>query len=247
MLKSLTIANFKILMRNRQSFYFNLILPVIIMLVFAAVAGTSTVADGVRYSDFVVPGLIAMTLMQMAIFSVAFVLTQQKDKGILKRLLATPLRSIDFLGSQVLSRLVISIIQMLLLVSVAILVMHFIMRGSFLLMLCTGILGSLVFLTLGFMIAGLSKTSESVPALANIIVFPMLIFGDVFFPVDSLPAWLKPIAHALPIGYLSKALREIMVYGHGFSYIWRDMLGLTVWLIIFFFVARKVFVLNSRT
>lgn len=241
-----TISSFKVLMRNKQALYFSLVLPVLIVLVFGLVAGDNTIGDsGMLYKDFVIPGLIALTTLQLGVFSVAFLISQYKEKGVLKKLVTTPVRPADFLGGQILARLSISLIQIFLLLSTAILAFSFTMSGSYLAFTVVGLLGSLVFLALGFMIAGLAKNTETVPAIANMIVFPMLFFGDVFFPVESLPSWLAPIAKILPIQYLAEGFREVMLNSASLSGVNEQLLGMFIWLLIIFFLAQKVFKLNT--
>lgn len=233
------------LLRNKQALYFSLILPAVIMLIFKVVAGNSIV-NGMSYIDFVVPGLVTMSLMQMTIFSIAFVVAQQREKGVLKRLMATPMRAVDFMTAQVLTRLIIGLVQVVLLISVAILALNYHMNGSFLAVIFVAAIGVLVFLSLGFIISGIAKTVETVPAIANMILFPMIFFGNIFFPLDNLPKWLKPVAEVLPIKYLADALRNIMTLGHSIFDVKKDVLGLTIWLIIFLVIATRVFSFSTK-
>lgn len=242
---TLLSANLKMIIRNKQALYFSLILPAVIMLIFKVVAGNSKV-NGMSYVDFVVPGLITMSLLQMTIFSIAFVVAQQREKGVLKRLLATPMRPVDFMAAQVFTRLIIGLVQVLLLVSVAILALNYRMNGSFLAVILVAALGVLVFLSLGFIISGIAKTVETVPAIANMILFPMIFFGNIFFPLDNLPKWLKPVAQVLPIKYLADALRNIMTLGHSLWDVKKDILGLVVWLAIFLVIAARVFSFSTK-
>lgn len=242
---TLLSANIKMILRNKQALYFSLILPAVIMLIFKVVAGNSKV-NGMSYVDFVVPGLITMSLLQMTIFSIAFVVAQQREKGVLKRLFATPMRPWDFMIAQVLTRLIIGLIQVMLLIAVAILALNYHMNGSFLAVIAVAILGILVFLSLGFIISGIAKTVETVPAIANMILFPMIFFGNIFFPLDNLPKWLKPVAEVLPIKYLADALRNIMTLGKSIFDVKGDILGLAVWLIIFLVIATRVFTFSAK-
>lgn len=232
--------------RNRQALYFSLVFPVITMLVLKLVLGKTTLANGMNYVDFVIPGLITMSILQMAIFAIAFVVAQYKEKGVLKRLMATPMRPIDFLSAQVLSRLIISVAQVILLVSTAILALNFTFHGSYLSLIILTILGALVFLSLGFIVAGISKTVETVPAIANLIIFPMIIFGNIFFPLNSAPNWLQTIADKLPVRYLADGMRDVMTGGLSLYDIRGDILGLLVWLVIFAFIAQRVFSLAGK-
>ena len=237
---------FKMIVRDRQALYFSLVFPVVTMLILKLVLGQTVLASGVNYIDFVVPGLVTMSLMQMAVFSIAFVVAQHKEKGVIRRLLATPMRSSDFLIAQVSSRVVVAVLQVLLLVSVSILALSFTVKGSFLGLVVLAILGSLVFLSLGFIISGLSRTVETVPALANLIIFPMIIFGDIFFSLDKSPLWLQKVAERLPVQYLVDGFRGIMIQGKTLFDVRYDVLGLLVWLVVFFLIAQRVFSLGAK-
>jgi ABC-2 type transport system permease protein len=217
------------------------------MLIFKIVAGDTTLASGMSYVDFVVPGLVAMSLLQMTIFSIAFVVAQYKEKGVLKRLFATPMRPMDFLSAQVITRLLLGLIQVLLLISVAILALNYYMLGGFLAIILVSILGILVFLSLGFVVSGLAKSVETVPAIANMILFPMIFFGNIFFPLDNLPGWLRPVADILPVKYLADALRSVMTEGASILEVRGDLLGMAVWLMVLLFVAQKVFSFSSKS
>src|SRR3989338_11203244 len=98
---ALVYANFKMVVRNKQALYFSLVFPLITMLVLKLVLGKTTLANGLNYIDFVIPGLVTMSLMQMSIFAIAFVVAQHKEKGVIKRLFATPIRAYDYLAAQV--------------------------------------------------------------------------------------------------------------------------------------------------
>lgn len=191
-------------------------------------------ARNLKYIDFLVPGIVALAIMQMAVFSVGFVFTDYKEKGILKRLLATPMKPYQFVLANVITRLVIAVAQAALLIAVGVLLFNAHVVGSYLLVLLAVVLGAIMFLGLGFTISGLASTVESVPALANLIVFPMLFLGGTFFPLETMPNWLQNIARFLPLTYLSDALRKIMTEDANFSAISTDiwwMLGWSIFLV----------------
>jgi len=153
-----------------------------------------------RYVDFLVPGILGMNVMQLAIFSVAFALVADKQRGVLRRIMATPFRPIRFLTSQVLLRLVLSVIQILILLGVALLVFKVQVVGSVLDLLVLTTLGSIAFLTVGFTLAGWAETVNQVPPVANLITLPQFFLSGVFFPTDVVPPLLKPISAAIAIG-----------------------------------------------
>lgn len=186
-------------------------------------------AKKVKYIDFLLPGIVAMSIMQMAVFSVAFVFTDYKEKGILKRLLATPMRPYQFVTANVITRLLVAVVQTLALLGVGILVFHSHVYGSWLLVLLLAILGGIMFLGLGFTISGISKTVDTVPAIANLIIFPMLFLSGVFFPTTTMPVWLQHIVKYMPLAPFAHAMREVVGNGATISAISHDLYWILGW------------------
>ena len=198
-------------------------------------------AKKVRYIDFLLPGIVAMSIMQMAVFSVAFLFTDYKEKGILKRQLATPMKPQDFVASQVITRLIVAVVQSAVLLLVGALVFKTHIYGNPLLILLTVFLGGIMFLGLGFTISGLSKTVDAVPAIANIIIFPMLFLSGIFFPTSSMPDWLQSVVQYLPLQPFAHALREIVGNGASFGDIKGDLAWITGWALALVFLAVITF------
>lgn len=189
-----------------------------------------------KYIDFLLPGIVAMAIMQMSIFSVAFVFADYKEKGVLKRLLATPMKPFQFVTANVITRLTVALIQTAVLIAIGVFAFNSHIIGSLWLVFIIALLGGIMFLGMGFTVSAFAKTVESVPAIANIVAFPMLFLGGVFFPIDSMPNWLQHIVQYMPLTYFAHALREVMGNGASFSGIATDlywMLGWSIALVAF--------------
>lgn len=199
-----------------------------------------------RYIEFLLPGLVALSVMQMAVFSVAFVFAQYKEKGVLKRLLATPMRPIHFVTANVIHRLIVSVIQTAIFIGLGIFLFDIAVVGSYALLTLCVVLGAIMFLGLGFTISGFAKTTDAVPVIGNLTVFPMMFLGGTFFAISSMPTWLQMIAQFLPLTYFSNALREVMTKGAGFFDIAGDLLGMTVWAVILIVMATYTFSLQEK-
>jgi len=198
-------------------------------------------SHNLRYIEFLLPGLIALSIMQMSVFSVAFVFTQYKEKGVLKRLLATPMTPLHFVIANGITRLIVSLVQAAIFIGLGILLFKVHIVGSFLLLFLCVLLGATMFLGLGFTISGLAKTADSVPAIANLIVFPMMFLGGTFFAVSNMPVWLQAIAKFLPLTFFSSALRDVMTKGAGITEIWLDLAAMIAWAIVLIFLATVTF------
>lgn len=186
-------------------------------------------AKDVRYIDFLVPGIVAMSIMQMAVFSVAFVFTDYKEKGILKRLLATPMRPYQFVSAQVVTRLLVAVFQALILLTFGALIFNTQVYGAWWLIGLFVVLGGAMFLGLGFTISGIAKTVDAVPAIANLVVFPMLFLSGVFFPTSSMPAWLQSIVTFFPLHPFAIGLREVVANGVGIADVATQLYAMIAW------------------
>lgn len=212
----------------------------------ATVESREVNAHNLRYIEFLLPGLIALSVMQMSVFSVAFLFTQYKEKGVLKRLLATPMRPFQFVAANAITRLIVSVAQAFIFIGAGLLLFHITVVGSWLLILLCVVLGALMFLGLGFSISGVAKTVDTVPALANLIVFPMLFLGGTFFPISNMPLWLQAVAKYLPLTFFSTGLRDVMTKGAGFTAIWQNVAAMAVWTVILIGLATYTFRFQER-
>jgi ABC-2 type transport system permease protein len=72
-------------------------------------------------------------------------------------------------------------------------------------------------------VAAIARNTETAASYANLITFPMMFLSGVFFPLGAMPGWLQPIIRLMPLKYAVDALREPMLYGHGFGAIAGDL------------------------
>lgn len=193
------------------------------------------------YVDFLIPGIVSLGIMQMSIFGVASVFVNWRERGVLRRLLATPVRPWTILGSQVITRLIISLMQTATILVVGVVFFGIHIAGSIPLIMLLGLLGGITFLCLGFAISGVGNSTNTVMALANIVMMPQMFLAGVFFPREGLPEWLKTITAYLPLTYLADAMRKVIIDGSGMALIRYDVLGLVVWVVITFILATRLF------
>jgi len=199
-----------------------------------------------RYIDFVMPGIIGYALMSAAIFGVAYSFLTLRKENVLKRLFAAPTNTTAFILGQSTSRLLFILIQNIALVLTSILLFNFNARNGlagFSQMFVVIIIGLLVFLSFGYVIAGIAKSDDTVAPIANLIVIPQLILGGTFFPVSSLPEWLAFIAKLMPVYSFNEAVRKITVDGFNLiDYpVFSNVIYLIMWGVVGYFAASKVF------
>jgi ABC-2 type transport system permease protein len=193
------------------------------------------------YVDYLLPGVISMSIMQLGIFGVAFGFVSLKRRGILRRLSVTPLQPLQFIAAQVATRVVVVMLQIAGMVGVGVLFLHFHLVGNLLALLLVGVFGSVVFLGVGFAIAGIAKTEDQVAPMANIITLPLLLLSGVFFSRSNLPSLLRHVTDYFPLSFLADALRAVAIDGSTLWQVLPDLAGLTVWGIVTCVLAARLF------
>jgi ABC-2 type transport system permease protein len=192
------------------------------------------------YIDFLVPGIVGMTVMQLGLFGVAFGFVQLKRTGALRRLFATPTSPAYFLSAQVASRLIIGVVQVVILFGIGIL-FGLQMFGGYAVLLVVVLLASIIFLAIGFAIAGWAKNEDQAAPVANLISLPMMFLSGVFFPRDAMPEFLLAITQYMPLTYVNEALRAVVNEGAGLTSLGPQLLGMGVWTVITFVLAVRLF------
>jgi len=195
-----------------------------------------------RYLDFVVPGLLAFSIMNIAVAGSGFNIVEYRRKGILKRLFVTPILPRDFISGLVLARLLICLVQITGLLLAAIFLFDVIFVGNLTALYLFILIGTVIFLSIGFCLGSIAKTQQAIMAIGNLVTFPQMILSGIFFPIQSLPDLVQPLAHLLPLSFISNGLREIAINGTGLMELLPDILGMLVWAVIALALAVRLFV-----
>lgn len=174
-----------------------------------AVIEEKTNNHDLTYFDFVLVGIIGLALMNGSVQGIAITMANYREDKILKRITTTPLRPWKFVLAEVLSRLALNLIQIALILTVGIYFFHAHIYGNIFLIFLFALLGGLLFQTIGFIVASLSKTTDSAQGMSVAITIPMMFLAGVFFPIDQLPKWLSGIVQYLPLAPLLRMIRQI--------------------------------------
>lgn len=196
--------------------------------------------ENLNFISYFVPSMLGLSVMQVGIFA-AIPLVADREKLILKRLAATPLRRWQLVGSNVLMRLLIAMVQAVIIVAVGVLAFGVEVTGSIAAVGAFVVLGALAFLALGYVVASFAGTEDAANGITSVIQFPMMFLSGTFFPIGEMPDVLQGIARVIPLTYLSDALRQVMVSGAAFAPLWLCAAVLVGWLVVCFGVAAVKF------
>src|SRR5439155_6571052 len=183
---------------------------------------------GFRMFDFVLPGILGMTIMQLGLFTALPIITM-REKGVLKRYRATPLPRYVLVGSHVRQRLIIALFQTIVIVGLGVGLYKVVIVGSFAALAGLVVFGVLTFICLGAVLSAIARTQESGVAVVQLVNFPMMFLSGVFFPPAMIPPFLRVVTNFIPLTYLADALRHVILGNPSEFGIPKDLMVLAGW------------------
>ena len=196
---------------------------------------------GGRYIDFLIPGLIGLTLMSSSMWGIGYVIVELRTKKLVKRMLATPMRKRDFLLSFVVMRALFVLIEVPMLVGFGWIAFGVRLTGSALLLLVVSLLGAFAFAGLSLLVSSRAQNTQTVGGLINLVMMPMFIGSGVFFSSSNFPDAMQPVVRALPLTALNDSLRSIINEGAGVADLARPILVLSAYGVVSFAAALRWF------
>jgi ABC-2 type transport system permease protein len=185
-------------------------------------------AQGARYIDWLLPGLLGMNIMGGGLWGVGFAIVDMRVRKLLKRLRATPMRRRDFLLALLGSRLLFLIPEVAAILLVGRLLFGVGTGDQVAALLVSILVGSFAFSGIGLLVACRTARIETASGLMNLVMLPMWILSGVFFSAERFPDVMQPLVQALPLTQLLNALRGAMLEGvppSGHLLAWGILLG----------------------
>jgi ABC-type multidrug transport system permease subunit len=202
-------------------------------------------AQQIRYIDWLFPGILGMNIMFSALYGVGFVVVRYRKNGVLKRLKATPLRAVEYLSAQMISRLFLLIFTLVILWIGCDLVFDFNVEGAYIDLFLLFLLGCLSMTSMGLIVASRGSSEEFTNGILNFITWPMMFLSEVWFSIEGAPQWVKGFAEIFPLTHLLTGVRKIMNDGAGLVDVGYEVTLLTLMTLVFLVVGAMLFSWNK--
>jgi ABC-type multidrug transport system permease subunit len=196
---------------------------------------------GSRYIDWLIPGIIGMGIMSNGMWGVGFSIVQARMRKLLKRMVASPMRKREYLLAQLLARLLFLAPEVAVPLGFGALAFRMPVNGSIAAIVVVSLIGALAFGALGLLLGSRARTFEAVSGLMNMAMLPMWLLSGVFFSASNFPEAIQPAIQALPLTALVDALRAVVLEGATLRGISGEIVLLTLWTVVPFAVALRIF------
>lgn len=196
---------------------------------------------GNRYIDFLIPGLMALGIMNSCIWGIGWSLIEMRMKKLLRRMIATPMKKSALLFSSFLNRLLLSSFELFVLFMFGVVMFDMEIQGSILNVILLIFCGNVAFAGIAILMSSRTESTVVGNGLINTITLPMMVLSGIFFSYQKFPEWAITIIEILPLTILSNTMRRVILEGSGFFEILMPLAILTTMGLVCALIGLKVY------
>jgi ABC-2 type transport system permease protein len=192
---------------------------------------------GAKFMDFFVPGIMAFVVFMLTTLLTLISFVGERTTGNLERLQSTPLRESELVVGYAIAFGIIGMLQTVVLLVIGVAAFDIMIVGNVVLAFAVIALLAIVSLSLGILLSSLAKREAQAIQFFPLIVLPTFLLAGIFWPVEAIPQWLRPLSYLIPPSYAVDATRSVMLRGWGIGEIWVDIVALCGFAVAFLVVA----------
>ncbi|MCH7608282.1 MAG: ABC transporter permease [Chloroflexi bacterium] len=197
-------------------------------------------ADQVTFLDFLLPGLVAMGIMTASIFGISSAMASYRERRILRRLLAAPVRARDFFSAMVVAYLMLAIVQATIIFAAGVLLFGLTVNGNPGYIALLILMGNAIFFGIGFIVGSVARSVQAAAGLGNAVIWPMMLLAGVFFETDQFPYALRVTVKYLPLTPMVDSLRGVVLDSRSILDFPGELALMGVWIAVTTTVALRV-------
>jgi ABC-type multidrug transport system permease subunit len=196
---------------------------------------------GVRYIDFLIPGLIAFGIMSSIMWGISYTIIERRSQKLLRRMVATPMKKSNFLIALMLVRILMNIVEALVLFFFAWLFFDIHIQGNIGALTVLFLAGNLAFTGIAVLVSTRTSKTEVGTGWINAVTMPMMILSGIFFSYHNFPAWSIDVIKILPLTALTDGIRSVFNEGAGWMEIIVPSASLSLFGVICFIIGMRLF------
>ncbi len=216
----LTFVQFKLFLREPLAFFFTLVFPVLLLLLYGVIwgnePGSAFFGGPYGYIDTEVPALAAIIIGTVAFMSIPIATASARERKELRRLRASPLRPTTYFAADVVVYLSICTLAVILLIVIGRLAFDLRFAGNWLALLAGFLLCALAFVAFGYLIASVAPNSRAAQVVGQVLFFPMMFLSGATLPLFIMPEGVQNVAEKLPLTYVVTLLQGLW-FGQGWN------------------------------
>jgi len=189
-----------------------------------------------------VPGTMALILMLISAMMTSISIAREKEMGTMEVLLVSPLNPAQIIIGKVIPYVVLSFINAVVIIVLGYFIFDMPVKGSLLLLLAESFLFISLALSIGIFISTMAKSQQGAMFISLFaLLLPVLLLSGFIFPIENMPVILQWFSHLMPPKYFIIIIKNIMLKGTGFMFVWKETLIMFMMMLVFIALSVKKF------
>lgn len=198
--------------------------------------------ENLRSLNFYIPGLISSILMMLAAALTSLTIVSEKEQGTMEALVASPIRKNELMIGKILPYIILAFWDVILVTVIGKYWFGVPIKGSYLLMLSCSTIFLAGALSIGLLFSTIARTSQEAMQMALLAtMLPSIMLSGMVFPIENMPKLVQLITYLVPARYFLEIMRGIFLKGVGISYLWGDIIPLTIFTVILMEICIRSF------
>jgi len=189
-----------------------------------------------------VPGVITLILILICALMTSVTITREKEFGTMEVLLVSPLKPWQIILGKVAPYFFLSLVNVVIILLLAWFVFKLPVAGSIALLMAECMLYILMALSLGILISTIASNMQTAIFASLLgLMLPSLLLSGFIFPIENMPKVYDYFSLLMPPRWFVTIIRNVMIKGAGFAYVWKETLVLVAMTIFFIVMSAKRF------
>jgi ABC-2 type transport system permease protein len=189
-----------------------------------------------------VPGVITLIMILICALMTSVTITREKEFGTMEVLLVSPLKPVQIILGKVMPYFLLSFINVIMILLLSWFVFELPIKGSLILLLAESMLYIMMSLSLGILISTVSKNMQQAIFISFVgMMLPTILLSGFIFPIENMPVGYDWVAALMPPRYFIIIIKNIMIKGTGFVYVWKETLILMIFTLAFIGLSIRKF------
>jgi len=219
--------------RKMQEAVSSIIMLLPVNLSFSGVIHTDFIyGSNAKFVDFFAPGIMSFVITIITIMLTIVSIVRERTNGTMERILASPTRPHEVVLGYMIAFSLISVLQSCLLIGSAILLFNMTIQGNVVFAIGFVVLYAIGVQGLGTLLSTVARNEFQAIQLVPLVFVPFILLGGIFWPVEAMPTFIRPLSAAIPLTYAAEGLRSIMIRGWGPAEIWKDLVALSIFALV---------------
>jgi ABC-2 type transport system permease protein len=197
---------------------------------------------GLESAFYFIPGIIAMLMIIISTLMTSITITREKELGTMEVLLVSPLKAGQVIIGKLIPYMALSFIDFLIIIVLGITVFNMPIQGNLLLLMGEGMLYILMALSLGVLFSSVSNSQQIAMMMSMIgLMLPTIILSGFVYPIENMPEILQIISNIVPSRWFIIIVKDIMLKGTGFEFIWKETMIIAGMTLLFIVISIKIY------